>query len=39
MAARFVSGFGVGTECGMQNEPRNAHARILQIQRDLAVGG
>jgi hypothetical protein len=34
-AARFVSGFGVATECGMQNEPREAHARILEIQRDL----
>ncbi len=38
-ASKFVSGFGVGTECGMQNEPREAHARILQIQRDLDVGG
>jgi hypothetical protein len=32
-AARFVTGFGVATECGMQNEPRDAHERILEIQR------
>jgi hypothetical protein len=37
-AAKFVSGFGVATECGMQNEPREAHPRILEIQRDLVVG-
>jgi hypothetical protein len=36
-AARFVSGFGVATECGMQNEPREAHDRILAVQRDLEV--
>jgi hypothetical protein len=36
-AAKFVSGFGVATECGMQNEPREAHDRILEIQRTLAV--
>src|SRR5262249_9192640 len=36
-AAQFVSGFGVATECGMQNEPREAHERILEIQRDLEV--
>lgn len=36
-AARFVSGFGVATECGMQNEPREAHQRILEIQRELVV--
>jgi hypothetical protein len=36
-AAKFVTGFGVATECGMQNEPREAHARILEIQRDLNV--
>jgi hypothetical protein len=36
-AEKHVSGFGVATECGMQNEPREAHARILEIQRDLAV--
>jgi len=36
-AARFASGFGVATECGLQNEPREAHARILEIQRDLQV--
>jgi hypothetical protein len=36
-AARFVSGFGVATECGMQNEPREAHPRILEIQRELVV--
>jgi hypothetical protein len=36
-AAKFVSGFGVATECGMQNEPRDAHPRILEIQRDLVV--
>jgi hypothetical protein len=36
-AGRFVSGFGVATECGMQNEPREAHPRILEIQRDLVV--
>jgi hypothetical protein len=34
-AANYVSGFGVATECGMQNEPREAHRRILEIQRDL----
>jgi hypothetical protein len=36
-AARFVNGFGVATECGMQNEPREAHPRILEIQRELVV--
>jgi hypothetical protein len=36
-AARFASGFGVATECGMQNEPREAHPRILEIQRELVV--
>jgi hypothetical protein len=36
-AAKFVSGFGVATECGMQNEPREAHDRILEIQRALVV--
>jgi hypothetical protein len=36
-AAKFASGFGVATECGMQNEPRDAHPRILEIQRDLVV--
>jgi hypothetical protein len=36
-AANYVSGFGVATECGMQNEPRDAHRRILEIQRDLEV--
>ena len=34
-AEKFVNGFGVATECGMQNEPREAHERILRIQRDL----
>jgi hypothetical protein len=34
-ASNFVSGFGVATECGMQNEPREAHPRILETQRDL----
>lgn len=36
-AAKFVSGFGVATECGMQNEPRDAHPRLLEVQRDLEV--
>jgi hypothetical protein len=36
-ASKFVTGFGVATECGMQNEPREAHARILEILRDLRV--
>ncbi|HEY2604206.1 MAG TPA: hypothetical protein VGI67_21795 [Thermoleophilaceae bacterium] len=36
-ARNFVSGFGVATECGMQNEPREAHPRILEIQRDLEL--
>ncbi len=36
-ASKFVTGFGVATECGMQNEPRDAHPTILEIQRDLAV--
>lgn len=36
-AMPFVSGFGVATECGMQNEPREAHDRILAVQRDLEV--
>jgi hypothetical protein len=36
-AAKFVTGFGVATECGMQNEPRDAHPQILEIQRDLEV--
>ena len=36
-AAKFVTGFGVATECGMQNEPRDAHPKILQIQRDLEL--
>ncbi|HET6551440.1 MAG TPA: hypothetical protein VFG79_23435 [Solirubrobacter sp.] len=36
-ASRFASGFGVATECGLQNEPRPAHDRILAIQRDLEV--
>ncbi len=36
-AAKYVTGFGVATECGMQNEPREAQSRILEIQRDLDV--
>jgi hypothetical protein len=36
-AAAFVTGFGVATECGLQNEPREAHERIFAIQRDLEV--
>ncbi len=36
-AAKYVTGFGVATECGMQNEPREAQPRILEIQRDLDV--
>jgi hypothetical protein len=36
-AMKFVRGFGVATECGMQNEPREAHPRILEVQRDLEV--
>jgi hypothetical protein len=36
-AAAFVTGFGVATECGLQNEPREAHGRIFAIQRDLEV--
>jgi len=36
-ASAFVTGFGVATECGLQNEPREAHERIVAIQRDLAV--
>jgi hypothetical protein len=36
-AAPYVTGFGVACECGMQNEPREAHDRILEIQRDLEV--
>ncbi len=36
-ALPYVSGFGVATECGLQNEPRDAHERIFAIQRDLEV--
>ena len=36
-AAKFVTGFGVGTECGLQNEPPEAIGRILRIQRDLEI--
>lgn len=36
-AVKFAGGFGVATECGMQNEPRETHPRILQIQRELVV--
>jgi hypothetical protein len=36
-AAPFARGFGVATECGLQNEPREAHARVLEVQRDLDV--
>jgi hypothetical protein len=36
-AAPFLTGFGVATECGLQNEPREAHDRIFAIQRDLEV--
>ena len=36
-ATRFVTDFGVGAECRMQNEPSEAITRILQIQRDLPV--
>jgi hypothetical protein len=36
-AANVVRGFGVATECGLQNEPRGAIARILETQRDAVV--
>ncbi len=36
-AALYITGFGVATECGLQNEPRDAHERILAVQRDLEV--
>lgn len=36
-AARYVTGFGVATECGMGRRPRGDVPRLLQIQRDVVV--
>jgi hypothetical protein len=36
-ARAHVEDFGVGTECGLQNEPPDAIERILAIQRDLEL--
>jgi hypothetical protein len=36
-AARHVTGFGVATECGMQNKPRDAVPELLRIQREAHV--
>ena len=38
-AARHVTGFGVGCECGMQNEARDEIPEILRIHRDAIVPG
>jgi hypothetical protein len=38
-AARHVTGFGVATECGMQNKPRAAVPELLRIQREVQVPG
>jgi hypothetical protein len=37
IAARHVRGFGVATECGMQNKPRRAIPDLLRVQRELEV--
>lgn len=36
-AARHVRGFGVATECGMQNKPREAIPELLRVQREVEV--
>ncbi len=36
-ASRYVTGFGVGTECGMGNEPANRIAELLHMHRDVTV--
>jgi hypothetical protein len=36
-AARHVTGFGVATECGMQNKPRDAVPELLRVQREVEV--
>lgn len=36
-AAKFVTGFGVGTECGMARKPRGVVRDLLEIQRDAVV--
>lgn len=39
VAARYVRGFGVATECGMGRTPRDAIAEILRVQAELDVPG
>lgn len=34
VAAKFVTGFGVATECGMGRKPRESVPELLRIQRD-----
>ena len=36
-AARFVTGFGVATECGMGRRPREVVPTLLEIQREVTV--
>lgn len=36
-ASRYVKGFGVATECGMQNKPRGSLAELLRLQREVVV--
>ncbi|WP_169814533.1 hypothetical protein [Nocardia pseudovaccinii] len=36
-AARHVSDFGVGTECGMLSEPRDRIPYLLRLHRDVSV--
>ena len=36
-ASKFVTGFGVGTECGMARKPRGVVRDLLEIQRDAVV--
>lgn len=36
-ASRYVSGFGVATECGMLNKPRESIEALLTLQRDITV--
>jgi hypothetical protein len=36
-AARYCRGFGVATECGMQNKPRGVIPELLRLQREVRV--